>query len=240
MAHPRYQQERRDLAAALRQAARNGWQRAVDNHFSLAVTDELFLVNPRGLHWSEVTASSLLLADHQGRIVEGDGEIEASAFFIHSHIHREVPQARCVLHAHPTWATALGCIENGRLENFHQDALRFHGKVSYDDDFNGSAFDDGEGSRIARMIGNGTVMVMAHHGITVVGPSVAKAYDDFYNFEAACEYQFAAMSSGRPLKLMSDELAEKMAATMFDEDQVAYHFQAVHRMLQRDEPDYAL
>lgn len=233
-----YMPERADLAAAFRLAARNGWQRAVDNHFSLAVSDDLFLVNARGLHWSEITASSLLLANHQGDILEGEGEIEASAFYIHAHIHREVPHARCILHAHPTYSTALACIEGGRLENFHQDALRFYGQVGYDDDFNGSAFDDSEGSRIAQTIGNKKVIVMAHHGVTVVGPSVAKTYDDFYYFEAACEYQITAMSSGRPLKILSDEAAAKMAADMFDEEQVAFHFGAMRRLLDRTEPDY--
>ena len=234
-----HQQERRDLAACFRMAARNGWQRGVDNHFSLAVDADHFLVNARGLHWSEITASNLLLADHSGTVVEGDGEIEASAFYIHSHVHRTVPHARCVLHAHPTYSTALGCLQDGRLENCHQDALRFTGRVSYDRDFGGSAFDDGEGGRIAAGIGNGNILVMAHHGITVVGETVARAYDDFYNFEAACEYQLTAMGSGQPLAILPDTVAEKLAATMWDERQVGFHFDAVHRLLQRDEPGYA-
>ncbi|WP_264210596.1 class II aldolase/adducin family protein [Leisingera thetidis] len=239
MPNPKYLQDRVALAAAFRLASRNGWQRAVDNHFSLAADDGLFLVNPRGLHWSEVTASSLLLVNQQGEVIEGDGEIEASAFYIHSHIHREVPRARCVLHAHPTYSTALSCIEGGRLQNFHQDALRFYGQVSYDSDFNGSAFDDSEGSRIARMIGDGKVVVMAHHGVTVIGPTVAKTYDDFYFFEAACEYQITAMSSGLPLKLLPDGKAARMAAEMFDEAQVDFHFRAMRRLLDKTEPDYA-
>ncbi|GAA6191324.1 class II aldolase/adducin family protein [Phaeobacter sp. NW0010-22] len=235
----RHQQERLDLAASLRLAARNGWQRGVDNHFSVAVDDDHFLVNARGLHWSEITASNLLLANHDGTVVEGDGEIEASAFYIHSHIHRAVPQARCVLHAHPTYSTALGCIEGGRLENCHQDALRFMGRVAYDGDFSGSAFDDGEGGRIAATIGTGNVVVMAHHGVTVVGETVARAYDDFYNFEVACEYQLTAMASGRPLAILPDDVAKKLAANMWDDRQIEFHFAAMKRLLDRDEPEYA-
>lgn len=234
-----HQQERIELAASLRLAARNGWQRGVDNHFSLAVNAEHFLVNARGLHWSEITASNLLLADHKGNVVEGDGEIEDSAFYIHSHIHRTVPQGRCVLHAHPTYATALSCIEGGRLENCHQDALRFHGRVSYDGDFGGSAFDDSEGGRIAATIGNGNVVLMAHHGLTTVGETVARAYDDFYNFEVACEYQMTAMATGKPLALLSDDEAEKLAPGMWDEYQINLHFAAMKRLLDRDEPGYA-
>lgn len=234
-----HREDRTDLAACLRLASRNGWQRGVDNHFSLAVSEEHFLVNARGLHWSEITASNLLLADHEGNVIEGNGEIEASAFYIHSHIHRVVPHARCVMHAHPTYATALGCIEGGRLENCHQDALRFIGRVSYDSDFGGSAFDDGEGGRIAATIGNGNVVVMAHHGITVVGQSVARTYDDFYNFEVACEYQLTAMASGRPLAILSDEVAEKLAGNMWDERQIDFHFSAMKRILDREEPDFS-
>ncbi|UWQ91538.1 class II aldolase/adducin family protein [Rhodobacteraceae bacterium M382] len=231
--------ERVELAAVLRLAARGGWQRGVDNHFSLAVGDGLFLVNARGLHWSEVTASNLLLLDHDGSVIEGDGTVEASAFYIHSHIHRTVPSATCVLHAHPTYATALGCVTGGRLENCHQDALRFYGRVAYDDGFNGSAFGDDEGRRIANTIGNGSIVVMAHHGITVVGPSVAKAYDDFYNFEVACEYQITAMSTGQPLAIMPEAQAAKLAPTMFDDEQTNMHFAAMLRMLDREEPEYA-
>lgn len=233
-----YHSERIELAVALRLAARNGWQRGVDNHFSLAVNDEAFLVNARGLHWSEVTASNLLLVDHSGAVIEGEGRIEDSAFYIHSHIHRAVPRATCVLHAHPTYATALGCVEGGRLENCHQDALRFYGRVAYDDGFNGSAFGDDEGSRIANTIGDGSIVVMAHHGITVVGETVARAYDDFYNFEAACEYQITAMSMGRRLAIMPEDKAAKLAPMMFDAEQSDLHFAAMRRMLDREEPEF--
>lgn len=234
-----FSDDRIQLAAALRLASRYNWQRAVDNHFTVAVDEDRFLVNPKGMHWSEITASKLLLVNHQGALVEGDGEVESSAFHIHSHIHRRLASARCVLHAHPTYATALSCLEGGRLENCHQDALRFYGRVMYDSDFNGSAFDDAEGCRIAAALGNGHVLVMAHHGLTVVGPSVAEAFADFYFFEAACEYQITAMSSGAPLKIMNDERAGKLAAEMFDPDQVPLHFQAMLRLLERTEPDYA-
>ena len=196
-----YAAKRAELTTALRMAARNGWQRGVDNHFSLALDDDRFLVNPQGYHWSEITASMLLVVDHQGNVREGDGSVESSAFRIHSHIHRKVPAARCVLHAHPTYATSLACLDGVRLEPCHQDMLRFHGRVAYDGDFEGSAFDDGEGGRIARALGNKSVLVMAHHGITVVGPSVARAYDDFYNFEAACEYQITKWLSQTRLRL---------------------------------------
>jgi ribulose-5-phosphate 4-epimerase/fuculose-1-phosphate aldolase len=235
----RFSLERGELAAALRLAARNRWQRGVDNHFSLAVDDDLFLVNPRGYDWSEITASGLLVVNHQGEVVEGDGVVEPSAYFIHSHIHRTVPGARCVLHAHPTYSTALACLDGARLEYCHQDALRFFHRVAYDWDFGGSAFDDDEGSRIARAFGDRKILVMVHHGLTVVGPTVAKAYDDFYFFEAACEYQITAMSTGLPLKRLSEDCCLRLAEGMFEEEQVGHHFRAMRRILDRDQAGYA-
>ncbi len=182
-----HRQEREDLAAALRMAARQNWQSGICNHFSLAVDANNFLINPEGLFWSEVRASDLLVVDRQGKVVEGDGVVEASAFFIHYNIHRMVGSARCVLHAHPRHVTAIVCSEGGRLEMSHQDALRFYDRISYDDDFGGAAITEDEGQRIARQLGNQSIMLMAHHGVTVTGPTVARAYDDFYYLEKAAE-----------------------------------------------------
>src|SRR6185312_11318343 len=102
---------RKELAAALRWAARLGFQEGVDNHFSVAVPDahgvvtgERFLVNPYGLLWSEVTASSLVLCDGSGEIVEGEHGVESTAFFIHAPLHAH--QSRAVLHTHMPYATA--------------------------------------------------------------------------------------------------------------------------------------
>ncbi|MEZ5924515.1 MAG: class II aldolase/adducin family protein [Hyphomicrobiaceae bacterium] len=234
-----HRQEREDLAAALRMAARNGWQSGICNHFSLAVDANNFLINPEGLFWSEVRASDLLLVDKDGKVVEGDGVVEPTAFFIHYNIHRLVGTARCVLHAHPRYVSAIVCSEGGRLEMSHQDALRFYGRVSYDDDFGGAAITDNEGKRIASALGNRSIMLMAHHGVTVVGPNVARAYDDFYYLEKAAEYQVTAMSMGRPLRVLSEDDCKRLAPTFATPDNLAEgHFQAARRLLDRQEPDY--
>ena len=96
------QQQRTDLACALRWAARLGLHEGVCNHFSLAIADEdglvrgdRFLINPYGWHWWEITASSLVLCDKQGRVLEGDNTVEPTAFFIHSRVHLAAPQAVC-------------------------------------------------------------------------------------------------------------------------------------------------
>ena len=214
-------------------------QSGICNHFSYALDQERFLINPQGLHWSEITASNLLMVDKDGAVIEGDGEVEPTAFYIHYHIHRIAPAARCVLHAHPRFSTALACIEGGRLEYSHQDSLRFYDRIAYDDDFNGAVLEDGEGERIARALGNRQIMMMAHHGITVTGSSVAHAYDDFYYLEKACEYQVTAMSTGVPLRVLDDATCRKLAPAFREGDaQIEGHFDAMKRVLDRDQPGY--
>ena len=239
MGNLNHRQDREDLAAALRMAARQNWQSGICNHFSLGVDANNFLINPEGLFWSEVRASDLLLVDKEGKVVAGDGLVEASAFFIHYNIHRLVGSARCVLHAHPRHVTAIVCSEGGRLEMSHQDALRFHDRISYDDDFGGAAITEDEGQRIARQLGNRSIMLMAHHGVTVTGPTVARAYDDFYYLEKAAEVQVTAMSMGKPLRVISEADSRRLAPGMATPENLAEgHFRAARRLLDREEPDY--
>ena len=107
-------QARLDLAAALRWADRLGFSEGVENHFSMAIPDpnnsvsgKLFLINPEGWHWSEITASSLVLCDHEGNVLEGENTVEISAFMIHSRIHLRIPKATVVLHTHMPYALSL-------------------------------------------------------------------------------------------------------------------------------------
>lgn len=239
-----HRQEREDLAAVLRLASQQGWQSGICNHFSLVAEAEDdspggVLINPQGLYWSEVTASSLLLLDDAGNVIEGNGTVERSAFFIHLAIHRRLPQAKCVLHAHPPYSTALMCTEKGRLLNCHQDALKLHRRIAYDDDFGGLADDEDEGVRIAGSLGNRALLLSAHHGVTITGPTVTQAYDDFYYLESAARFQVLAESTGRPLKVMDDETADRLApAFQQGDEQVPLHFPAAKRVLARNEPEF--
>ncbi|NQV99662.1 MAG: aldolase [Rhodospirillales bacterium] len=239
-----HQAHRQDLAAALRWAVRMGWQSGICNHFSLAVDQDGeapagILINPQGYHWSELTASSLLLMDYQGEVIEGDGKVEPTAFFIHMAIHSRVPTAKCVLHAHPPYSTAIMCTEGGRLVNCNQDSLRFHNRIAYDDDFGGVANDSEEGNRIAGALGNKQIMLMAHHGITVTGATTAKALDDFYYLEVAAKSQILAQSTGMALKVMDDATADRLAPPIqAEEEQMIGHFASIRRILDREEPEY--
>ena len=121
-----------ELAAAFRLAVRLGFHEGVCNHFSLALTDDgrEFLVNPHGRHFGELRARDLLRVDVDGRVLAGDGEVEASALYIHGRMHVARPDVRCILHTHMPYATALTSIEGGRLEPINQNALRFSGRIA--------------------------------------------------------------------------------------------------------------
>ncbi len=236
-------QARIDLAAAFRLAVRHGLSEGICNHFSLMLpsSEELFLINPYGLHWSEIRASDLLLLDGAGRTVEGAGEVEASAFNIHAAVHRAESKARCVLHTHMPYATALTMIEGGRLEPAHQTALRFHGAIAYDDRFNGLATDMAEGERMARLLDGKEVLFLANHGVIVTGATVGGAFDSLYYLERAAQAQCIALATGKPLRLVGDEIARKTRAEYaeFTAVHAERHFEALKRLLDRDEPNYA-
>ena len=207
-------QAREDLAAAFQLAAHFGLHEGICNHFSYAVPGEpgRFLLNPHGLHWSMVKASDLLVVDDEGQILEGEGKVESSAFCIHSRIHAQHERAACVLHTHMPYATTLTVLEGARVEPVSQNALRFYNDIAYDRDYNGLAEDLEEGDRLAEALGEKRILFMANHGIIVVGPSVAQAFDDLYYLERTCQLQVLAMSTGRPMKRIGDN----MAATAFD------------------------
>src|SRR5688572_31417011 len=172
-----------DLAAAFRLAVRMDLHEGVCNHFSVMLPDGRFLLNRYGLHWSEVSASNLLALDAAGKVLEGEGEYEKTAFYIHSRIHLANPRAICVLHTHMPYATALTLLEGGRLEMVEQNALRFHDDIAYDDEYNGLVVDNAEGDRLARVLGSKRIMFLANHGVIVVGRSVAEAFDALYYLE---------------------------------------------------------
>ena len=134
-------QARIDLVTALRAAVRHGLNEGVCNHFSMTVPgrEELFLVNPQGLHWSEITPSDLVMADGAGNIVEGKYPVEATAFFIHARIHAGNPRAKVVLHTHMPYATALTSIQGGRIEMCTQNAFRYFNRIAYDEAYAGVA-----------------------------------------------------------------------------------------------------
>lgn len=233
---------RRELAACFRMAARLGMHEGICNHFSAVVPgyNELFLVNPYGYAFSEVTASSLLVCDFEGNVVAGDGVPESTAFHIHAQLHRLKPQARVAFHTHMPYATALAMVEGEPLHYAGQTAARFHGRVAVDENYNGLALDDSEGARIADAIGDADIVFMRHHGVMVLAGSIALAWDDLYYLERACEVQVLAMSTGARLLPIDRDLARRTGEQIMGEAAQAagLHLASVQRLLDRAEPDY--
>ncbi|MEM9732521.1 MAG: aldolase [Pseudomonadota bacterium] len=232
------EQDRIDLAAAIRLAAKFELHEGICNHFSVQCDgpDELYLINAYGWHWTEVTPDRLLLIDGDGKVLEGEGEVEASARNIHIASHRANPRHKAILHVHMPYATALSMLEGGRLEMAHQTAARFYGRIGYEEEFGGIALTEEEGERIAREArANAHIdtMFLANHGVVCSGPSVAQAFDDLYYLERAARQQVLAMSTGLPLKLIPEDTV-KHTAEQFQQDFEVYahqHFNALKRLV---------
>ena len=225
-----------DLAAAFHLAVANNLHEAIANHFSAVFPDgQHFLVNPFGLHFSEITASNLIVCDFDGKVVRGVGEPSASAHHIHAPIHRLVPRARVLLHTHQPYATALTMVAGGRLEWALHTTCRFYGRVAYDNDYDGVALSDTVGERMAKILGDADVLFLGNHGVITAAPTVDQAFDDLYFVERAAQTQILAMSTGQPLARLSSELIEQVAAqTRYERFELGYierHFAAQKRLL---------
>jgi ribulose-5-phosphate 4-epimerase/fuculose-1-phosphate aldolase len=235
-------QARIDLTAALRSAARMGFNEGVCNHFSLEVpgSPTHFLINPQGLHWSEVTPGDLVIVDERGVVVEGKHEVEPTAFFIHGRIHLG-KRKKCVLHTHMPFATALTLLEGGELDVFaNQNAMRFYGRIGYDRVYGGVALDTEEGDRICNALGDNDVVFMQHHGVTVCGESVAYAFDDLYYVERSCMVQVLAQGTGGRLKRAPEKMVAEVARQIEGErQQSTLHFEALKRILDREQPGWS-
>ncbi|HEY9567623.1 MAG TPA: aldolase [Thalassobaculum sp.] len=242
-------QLRVDLACALRWAARMGLHEGVDNHFSAAVpgadgriTGDRFLINPFGWHWSEITASSLVLCDADGTVLEGEETVEATAFCIHSRIHVNNPEAAVVLHTHQPYATALTLLQGGRLEMVEQNALMFDDRIAYDDDYEGLALATEEGDRMAAQMDGKPILMLASHGVIASGPTVADAFNDLYYLERAAMFQVHARSTGGKLRRIGDNVLARVRGQMEEERRAVAdrHFKALRRILDREEPGYRM
>jgi len=232
---------RTDLAAAFRWTARLGMHESVANHFSVAVSDDgsRFLMNPNGRHFSRIRASELLLLDAADpATMEREDAPDPTAWCIHGAIHRTVPAACCVLHLHPRYATVLASLADSSMPAIDQNTARFHGRVAIDAGFGGMGFDE-EAERLATTLGDKPIVMMSNHGVMVTAPTVARAFDELYYFERACETLVTAYMTGRPLRVLPDEVAAKTCRQWLDYPNLAEnHFRELKAILDEEEPDY--
>jgi ribulose-5-phosphate 4-epimerase/fuculose-1-phosphate aldolase len=215
----------------------------VGNHFSLAVSADgkKFLMNPRWKHFSLIKASDLLLLDSDDPdTMKQPNAPDPSGWWIHGRIHANLPQARCLLHSHPPYATALATLADPDLKSIDQNTARFHNRIAIDLGYAGVADDGAEGDRLARALGNKSRMMMGNHGVLVTGATVAEAFEDLYFLERAAQTMVLAYSTGRKLNVMPDDLAERTARGWDDYKGMAMaHFEDQKRILDKMDPSYA-
>lgn len=227
-------QLRLDLALALRAAYYHGLSEGVCNHFSVALPDgsDRFLLNPRGLAWDEIGANDIVMVNKDGDRLAGRHEVEETAMFIHAAVHR-IARKACVLHTHMPYSTSLTLIEEGALDTtLSQNAMRFHGRIAIDGNYNGLALDAAEGERIARAMNGADVVFLANHGVIVCGDRMDYTYDDLYYLERACQVQMIAMASGRRLTPVGANMAGKVSSQINEERlQSELFFESLRRRL---------
>jgi ribulose-5-phosphate 4-epimerase/fuculose-1-phosphate aldolase len=185
------------LAGVYRVFAHLGWAELIYNHISLRVPDaeNHFLINPFGLHYSEVTASNLVKVDIDGNVVgHSDWPINPAGFTFHGAIHTTVPDAHCVMHVHTTPTMAVCCLKDGlSFTNFY--AAQLHGQVAYHA-FEGITVHREEGARILASAGGKRVLLLRNHGPVVIGHTLAQAFNLMWLVQRACEVQMASQGMG--------------------------------------------
>src|SRR4029079_19735514 len=225
---------REDLALGLRAAALHGLAEGVCSHFSAELPDGSgrFLLNPRGLLWSEVQAADIVMVDALGTTLAGRHPVEPTAMFIHGALHR-MGGKTCVLHTHMPYATALTLTaERSLATTLSQNAMRFHGRVAVDAHYNGLALDPSEGERIAAAMAGADVVFLGNHGVVVCGERMAHAYDDLYYLERACMAEVIARSTGRALAPVASAIAQRVRdQTLGERLQSELFFEALRRTL---------
>ena len=228
------EQIRIDLSASLRIVAHLGMHEAVANHFSAAVSEDgkQFLINPKWKHFSRVRASDLLLLDADDPSTVERAEVDATAWSIHGQLHQRLPHVRVAMHLHPVYTTAVSTMKDPRILPIDQNTARYFNRVSIDTMFGGMADTVEEGARLCGLLKDNSRLLMGNHGVMVTGTDVGVAFDDIWTLERACQIMVTALSTGQPLNVLSDEVAEKTAQDWEKiEDFSRQHFEEMKELI---------
>jgi len=229
-----------ELAAAYRIFDMLGWTEMIFNHITARVPgpEKMFLINPFGLHYSEITASSLVLIDIDGNPVrETKWPVNRAGFVIHSAIHGTIPQAHCVMHTHTTTGMAVACLKEGLSPtNFY--AAQLHGKVAYHD-FEGITVNEDEKGRMLKRIGGKPAVILRNHGLLAWGPSVPEAFMMLWTLQRACDVQIAASSAGSLNPIREEVFAQTVRESGPGEKRTCEDvFAAMVRLVEQKDPSY--
>jgi ribulose-5-phosphate 4-epimerase/fuculose-1-phosphate aldolase len=222
------------LAAAHRIAAYDGLAEGTWNHFSFMLDSSRMLITPADRHWALIDGDSLVLAggDDSAR---DRGLQFLIGYRIHQPLHEVRPEARCVLHAHPPYATALSLLDDPELIVASQMSIGFAGRIAYNDRYDLIGGAEGQGERIARALGGKDVLMLRGHGVVVVGETIESTYLDLYTLELACRSQVLALSTGRAIRPMGAIEVAELTAPGRDQSQegeeARRHFQAMRELV---------
>lgn len=239
---PEEWEARLDLAATYRLVHHHGWTNLTTNHITLRVpgTEDQFLINPFGLLYEQITASSLMRIDTDGnRLDDSPYEVNQAGFVIHSAIHRARPDMHCVIHTHTVAGQAVSALPCGLLP-LNQSAMRFHKRVGYHD-LEGIALDVAERDRIVRDLGPHKALILRHHGLLTGGINAAEAFSLMYHLEKCCQTQLQVLASREPYDLPPSEVCEHTASQYWRGNRALGQrdWPALMAFVEKHYPDYA-
>ncbi len=248
--HPHERTARLELAACYRIFAMLGWTEMIYNHITVRLTEQVsgsasgqdtqFLINPFGLHYSEVTAANLVKIDLQARVLDGSKHpVNPAGFTVHAALHAALPGAHCVMHTHTTAGVAVACLEGGLAQtNFY--SAQLHGMVAYHD-FEGITIHADEAPRLLASIGNKPAVILRNHGLLAWGGTLAQTFAVLWTLQRACEIQLATLSMGRAI-VVSQKVAAQCTrdALQFNPHHGAGRdvFDALVRQVDRSDASY--
>jgi ribulose-5-phosphate 4-epimerase/fuculose-1-phosphate aldolase len=235
------------LAACYRLVAHFGMTDLIYNHITARIPGEghRLLINPFGLLYEEITASSLMVIDLDGNVLDWgntDLTLNRAGYIIHSAVHGARADVQCVIHTHTRAGVAVSCMDQGLLP-ISQTALRFAGRTGYHD-YEGPAVDEGERARLVAALGANDALILRNHGLLTVGRTVAEAFVLMQRLESACQIQVAALAGGAPL--MPSIESQQRTSEMFNPTNTSgnvsvggvLEWPALLRLLDRKDPSY--
>ncbi len=225
------------LAAAYRLFGKFGFDEGVAGHITARDPEHIdhFWVNPMGMSFKQIKVSDLLLVNHDGKVVEGEGLLNGAAFTIHSHIHKARPDVVAAAHSHSIHGKAWSALGR-KLDPITQDACAFYNDHVVFEDFTGVVLETGEGERIATGLGSNKACILQNHGLLTVGQSVEEAAWWFITMERSCQAQLLAEAAGTP-KLIDDENARKTCEVVGSSLAGWFSFQPLYNVIVAEQPD---
>jgi len=225
------------LAAAFRLFGKFGFDEGLAGHITVRDPEktDCFWVNPMGVSFKQIKVSDLLLVNHEGEVIEGNGLLNGAAFVIHSRIHKARPDVVAAAHSHSLYGKAWSSLGR-KLDPLTQDACAFYNDHGLYDDFRGVVLDEDEGLRVGAALGDNKACILQNHGLLTVGKSVDEAAWWFITMERSCQAQLLAEAAGTP-KLIEPEMAQNTYDTVGSDIAGWFSFQPLYNVIVAEQPD---